>query len=87
MSKKPTQEDRVAAALKRDGYISNLDAINNYHILRLASVISKLRQNGWLIDTDFKGVVGNKNCVYKLVGSPSPRSNYEPPTIIQPNEA
>lgn len=70
MTKKPTQEERVIAVLKRDGYASNIAAINN-RILRLASIISKLRKKGWIINTDYKGVVGDKNCIYKLVSEPS----------------
>ena len=55
---------------KEDGFVTNFWAIDNY-ILRLASIISTLRQEGWNIETRYKGVRGHKNCEYYLLKKPT----------------
>lgn len=66
---KKTQKERVIDKLLEEGEVTNFWAIHSY-ILRLASLISTLRKEGWEINTYYAGVVGDKNCHYKLIKKP-----------------
>lgn len=68
---KKTQKDIVIQLLRENGNVSNFWAFNNY-ILRLASIISNLRKEGWEIETEYEGTVGKKNCKYILIKEPNP---------------
>jgi phosphorylcholine metabolism protein LicD len=67
---KRTQREKVIERFKEDGCISNFWALDNF-ILRLASIISKLRSEGWDIETKYKGKIGEKNCYYYLNKTPT----------------
>ena len=51
MKKVKTQGNVVLEHLKKHGHITSMEAIMNYHITRLASVIFRLRKLGYDIDT------------------------------------
>ena len=74
--RKPTQKQRVINEFKKYGVVTNFWAMSNY-ILRLASIISTMRQGGWDIKTVYKGKVGEKNCHYYLNTVPTK-------TILEP---
>lgn len=67
---KKTQKQKIIDKFRNEGFVSNFWAIDNY-ILRLASIISTLRQEGWDIRTEYKGKVGDKNCHYYLNTKPT----------------
>jgi len=67
---KVTQKQKIIERFKQDGFVTNFWAIDNY-ILRLASIISMLRKEGWNIKTEYKGVKGHKNCKYHLLEIPT----------------
>lgn len=46
-----TKIGAVARHLKRYGSITDLSALNKYHIRRLSDIIFKLRNKGWVIET------------------------------------
>jgi ribosomal protein S8 len=62
-----SQTDRIAAILKRRGYIDNFHAINTRISLRLGARIWQLRSRGWLIKTVR---LENRNTSYRLVSTP-----------------
>ena len=71
MTERQAQVDRVAAILERDGYISNLYAIQSHLSYRLGARIHELRhERGYVIrtDTDDTG-----NAVYVLLKRPEPK--------------
>lgn len=48
-NKRPTQCDRVLQYMKDFGSITQIEALSNFGILRLASRISELKSNGYAI--------------------------------------
>lgn len=46
-----TQAGRIFAHLQRLGSITQLEALDLYHCMRLAPIVHRLRQAGWHIET------------------------------------
>lgn len=59
------QEMWVIERLVEDGHVDNVNAFHHF-ILRLSSIILRLRRKGWLIQTD----TTRSNTVYKLIARP-----------------
>lgn len=49
MGRKLTQCDRILRHLRDHGYITSLEAVNEYGIMRLAARIGELRERGYHI--------------------------------------
>lgn len=64
-----TQKDTVKARLLRYGKVDNLTAITRLYILRLGSIINRLRNEGMKIKTGYLMKEGKKTkiCVYTLI--------------------
>lgn len=72
-----TQKKRVENILRKQGHIDNFYCIENKITLRLASVISRLVEEGWKFDEKESGFIrGTKNWRYVILGS-VPRSKDE----------
>ena len=56
--KKMTQKDRVVRHLKDKGSITSLEAMKEYGIMRLTSRVCELKNEGFLIRSEF---VSSKN--------------------------
>lgn len=66
---KKTQKEVVIDKLNLDGYVSNFWAIENY-LLRLASVISELKKEGWEFQREYGEGSERKNFYYKVIKKP-----------------
>lgn len=67
MNNRITQCDRIKAYLERFGSITQLEALQDIGIMRLASRISEMRRDGYEIESDFvtkKNRYGEK-CSFK----------------------
>ncbi|MGM9683145.1 MAG: helix-turn-helix domain-containing protein [Eubacteriales bacterium] len=53
---KPTQNQRIIEYITEFGSITQLDALRDLGVMRLASRISDLRRNGYEIESDIVGV-------------------------------
>jgi hypothetical protein len=53
---KPTQNDRVVQYMKDFGSITQMDAIRDLGVMRLASRISDLKRNGVAIESSYEKV-------------------------------
>ncbi len=62
---KKTQKEIVLEKLETEGCVDNFWAFRNY-ILRLGAIVHDLRQEGYNIETEYKGTEGRKNCHYYL---------------------
>ena len=51
MNSNPTQAERILAYITEHGSITQLEALNDLGVLRLASRISELRKNGHKIES------------------------------------
>ena len=56
MNTNPTQEVRVLEYMEKHGGITQLQALNELGVLRLASRISSLRKKGYHIESKFVSV-------------------------------
>jgi len=65
--KKPSQKETVEQILNTRGVISNVEAIMDYHILRLGAIICDLRNEGLNIKTDYENKTGKRNTHYRLI--------------------
>ena len=65
--KKPTQTERIADILIKEGKIDNFTTIQNRLSLRLGARIWELRNRGWEIRTEEQE---DKNTVYHLISKP-----------------
>ena len=59
------QREWVISELRAHGHVSNVNAFQHY-ILRLSSIIHRLRKEGWDIQTDKE----TNNTVYRLISEP-----------------
>lgn len=78
--KKPTQTERIADILIRDGKIDNFSTVESRLTLRLAAHIHVLRSKGWVIKSDEQK---DKNCVYRLISKPPLETVGDALNIIQ----
>lgn len=53
---KPTQNQRIIEYIAEFGSITQLEALNDLGVMRLASRISDLRRNGYEIESEIVGV-------------------------------
>lgn len=70
---KPTQNERILDYMERFGSITQIEALNELGVMRLASRISDLRKHGYHIHSEnitVKNRYGEKCCVkrYRLGG-------------------
>lgn len=66
MNHKQTQIEHIRKKLLKEGYVTNLYAIN-HHIWRLSDIIFRLRGEGMEIETIYKNKKGERNTKYVLV--------------------
>ena len=67
----PTQKEQVLNHLKKYGFITNFDALNNYRICRLSAIIKDLRNEGYKIATLLQNGKVNKYGIYVLLAEPN----------------
>lgn len=67
----PTQKEKVLNHLRKYGFITNFDALNNYRICRLSAIIKDLRNEGYKIATLLQNGKVNKYGIYVLLAEPN----------------
>lgn len=70
---KPTQNERIIAYMRRNGSITQYEALYDLGVMRLASRISDLRKRGYTIESENEAVLNryDEKCYikrYRLLG-------------------
>ncbi len=67
----PTQKEKVLNHLRKYGFITNFDALDNYKICRLSAIIKDLRNESYNIATLLQNGKVNKYGIYVLLEEPN----------------
>jgi len=56
-----TQNDQILEALKNGDSLTSIEALNRFGVFRLASRISDLKQDGYIIESERVNALGGKH--------------------------
>lgn len=82
---KPTQNQRILDYIEEFGSITQLDALRDLGVMRLASRVSDLKRQGYPITSEIESVKNryDENCRIKRYSLAKARENEQSPKYVQ----